>query len=244
MSPSVWEVDLTKSHVRSALATIPAAVLVSFLVLARSMHPPLPRRVRRVVNKLKETFQPFIGLEEAEALRNNPAEQKVVSVDDDRTLDQSSKSPLQWKSAILVSLGMLETLVWLAITTSILVANPEPWPDSLFPLLASVTWIYTVFNMVLVARSAVPLEIFAVYCLLLSGSILQIGCVIYDKGVGLPPPPTWTTIGHGAHLLVILTVLGVVLSIPLKVPPGSVRPTDIVSILLFHVLDVGSSSIL
>lgn len=216
--PDSQPLDFHLECVRSAWAAlVPFGVV---LVLVFFAVPGLPWRVPSVLRT-------FVTLEEAEALspRGNENENENGNSAHEPTKHNSTlRRPL-----LFVSIGLLSTLLYLSRFSYLLVTSSQ-LPSALPSLLLSLSWLYTVLRATLKPPQTVPYDLFAVYTVLFSGAVLQLGGVYYERGVfGLPWPSVGTMLALWGNLCVTTATVCVVLGMPLALPGEGVKAQNIVS---------------
>ncbi|KAF8345519.1 multidrug resistance-associated ABC transporter [Amanita rubescens] len=174
--------DFENSCIRATWTSLlPAAFVFVLCIFAL----PLPR-VLQNVTIFGATFQPFLTLEEAEAMN--------ASVD-------GAVAPL-WRTAVLVFVGLAETLVWLTYGSYNLTNDfGTPWVKTL-PFFLAFPWLYTVVRPVVRPIVTAPLDLIA-----------------YDYAVfDVPSPSTVNILALLLNFFAILELFIIILSIPFAIP--------------------------
>lgn len=221
--------DFQNPCIRATWASLLPATLVLALCLSAL---PLPH-VAHKLTKIPTVFQPFLTLEEAEALNASVDGGGDVGTAPERG---ATAAPL-WRTAILVFVGLAETLAWLSLGSYNLPNDAgTPWTKT-FPFFVAFTWLYTVVRPVARPIVTVPLDLFFVYALLLVGAVVQLGSIAYDYIVlDVPLPPRVNIFVLLLHLAAILELFTIVLNVPFAIPSERARQEGIVRLFpLLHV---------
>lgn len=202
--------DFENSCIRATWTSLLPAAFV-FALCITSL--PLPR-VLQNVNIFGAPLQPFLTLEEAEALNASVDGRAYVA-----TAPRKGATAPLWRTAALVFVGLAETLVWLTYGSYNLTNDvATPWIKTLPFFLAS-SWLYTVVRSVVRSIVTVPLDLFYVYFVLLIATVLQLGSVAYDYVVfDVPLPSTVNILALLLNFFAILQLFTIVLSIPFAIP--------------------------
>ncbi|TFK50262.1 P-loop containing nucleoside triphosphate hydrolase protein [Heliocybe sulcata] len=192
----------------------PAFVLV---FLAGSI--PLPRAFRRLLDAIQSHFGNFITLEEAEALAS-PAEGEVSGA--------SPNIPL-WRNVLLSWIALLETLVWLGISSYRFFTAPErDYLDGTEALAISCSWLYASAKPALDRTSTPCYDLLLLYSSHLMVSTFSLGKIFYDRAVHDSPFPSQSVMVFMIlNLLAVITLLWVILTSPMAVPTTAAMRADI-----------------
>jgi hypothetical protein len=168
------------------------------------------------------TFKPFLTLHEAEALDASTAENEV-----EVEIDVVSK-PLLWRTLLMSSISVVETLAWLTLGSYRFITNPFH-PSSLLPFILALTWIYVSVRPILRPSSTPPYDLFALFVIHLVMGVLMLGGVLYAHHVlAAPQPGRLSMLGLVGNLVGVIVGLVVVINIPMAVPSSRVKKEDIV----------------
>jgi hypothetical protein len=192
---------------------------------------PMPRPVQKLFRIVKAPFQPYLTLEEAEALDAAAAAGDKVDEDEDakRTDDAAALVPL-WRSVVMSGIGVAQTLVWLGTGSFQLFRESSNTWDGLRSILVSFSWIYAAVRPVANPKATPHADLFSLYLIHLVSGILLLGGVIYDHDVfGDPLPPTLVVVALSVNVIALFVLLAVVVQVPLAVPSKRVNKKDIVS---------------
>jgi len=202
--------DFENSCIRATWTSLlPAAFVFVLCIFAL----PLPR-VLRNVTIFGATFQPFLTLEEAEAMNASVDGREYVA-----TVPRKGAVAPLWRTAVLVFVGLAETLVWLTYGSYNLTNDfGTPWVKTL-PFFVAFSWLYTVVRPVVRPIVTAPLDLFYVYLTLLLASVLQLGSIAYDYAVfDVPSPSTVNILALLLNFFAILELFTIILSIPFAIP--------------------------
>ena len=170
-------------------------------------------------------FKHFLTLHEAEAL--NGETDKISSQDD--MGDSAEKVPV-WRTVVLVFVGIVQCLSWIAHGSYRLHTDPRDIFGGLLPFLVAIAWFYTIIRPITHPIATSPFDLFSIYLVLFCVGSLRIGGILFDHNVfGLPWPSTITLVALSANLLALLVLLIVVVNTPLAVPSNRINKKDIVS---------------
>jgi hypothetical protein len=205
--------------IRESWASLLPAILV-FILCLFSLPISLPKRVHNFLGLT--TFKPFITLHEAEAFDASAADHEVVV-----GIDVGSKPPL-WRTLLISTLSVVETLAWLALGTYRITAGPFH-SNSLLPFILALAWIYSSLRPILRPSSTPPYDLFSLFSVHLVMGVLMLGGVLYSHHVlDAPMPGRLYIVGLVANLVGVAVGLVVVVNIPMAVPSNRVKKEDIV----------------
>jgi hypothetical protein len=152
----------------------------------REMNIPLPQTAGRVLETLCLPFKHFLVLHEAEALglgsevefNGDVQEEEMMELDFVRL----------WWTVVLTFVGILESFVWISYG-AYRAYNEETvvfW--NLLPFLIAFSWVYAAIHPIAHPSATPPYDLFTLYLMLFSASLLQIGGFIFDLIFRYPPP--------------------------------------------------------
>jgi hypothetical protein len=176
-----------------------------------------------VVRYLRTPFNPFISLQEAEALAAR------ISIAD--IVVNVHKPPL-WRKVSLLLLSALQFLSWLGIGLYDLVINPDVSPGhrmGFLPFLFCTYWLYSIIRSLVRPLSTPPFDLFATYVFYVLLHGLYISMTLYD----------YYTLESGSLDFVVMSTLVfnfvcgmalsiIVLNMPLGIPSGMIPKDEIV----------------
>ena len=170
-------------------------------------------------------FKQYITLDEAEALDGEI--DKIISRDD---MGASAEKVPVWRTVVLVFVGIVQCLSWIAHGSYRLHNDPSDIFGGLLPFLVAITWSYTIIRPITHPIATSPFDLFSIYLVLFCVGSLRIGGILFDHNVfGSPWPSTITLVALSANLLALLVLLIVVLNIRLALPSNRINKEDIVS---------------
>ncbi|KAF9533294.1 hypothetical protein CPB83DRAFT_880389 [Crepidotus variabilis] len=181
---------------------------------------PLPRAAQQLVLPLISPLKHFLTIQEAEALEREIPEGRFE-------VETSNLVPL-WPTFVLAFVGTIEWLCWIAAGVYGLYEQDTNSWMTILPFFVALSWFYTIIRQFFNQAVTPPFDIFALYIVLFSGSILRLGGLLFDYIVfGNPLPSTFTLAAHLVNLLAILSLLVIILNMPLSLPSSRVNPKDI-----------------
>jgi len=192
--------DFTDSCIRDAWSSIGPAAIVALFLLGALV--PLPEFIRR-------PFRQFLSIEEAEALEG-----------DFNVRDSPAPAKSFWRTALFTSVGVLQSLVWLAL------ASFHFYTDSqrdyvrrgLFFLLISFTWLYTALLPAFKSSARPPYKLLVVYTALLLGGLMKAAGALYHSHLS-----QWDWIAIWLNIGSVLVVMIGLMSMPMNVPSEKVK---------------------
>ena len=236
--------DFADSTVRSSWCSLLPAIFIFSLCLV--YYLPVPIELQKASDTLKDQFQPYLTLDEAEALEESTAPGGTGDDDDDNDDHDdndndddegnvaTTSAPL-WRTLVFSSIALVETLVWIGIASFRFVDDLSHSWDVFCPILISSTWLYATARPVLNPTPTPLKDLFVLYLIHLAAAILLFGGMLFDhNAAGLPLPGTFTIIALIANLAAIVVLLVVIINMPLAIPSKRVRVQDIVRSLLFY----------
>jgi len=211
--------DFADPCIRESWASLLPAVLVITLCFF-SLPISLPKRVHNFLGLT--TFKTFLTLREAEALD--------ASVVDEVETDVVSRPPL-WRTLLISTLSVVETLAWLALGLYRLITRPFH-PSSLLPFILALAWIYASLRPILRPSSTPPYDLFSLFVVHLVTGMLMLGGVLYSHHVlDAPMPGRLSMIGLVGNLVGVVVGFVVVVNIPMAVPSSRVKKEEIVCLI-------------
>ena len=219
--------DFRNSCVRLSWTALFSAGLVLLLLVASA---PVPERVKPWLEVIKSPFKTYITLAEAEALDARAAgDEKDVELEELNSSDNSSVAVPLWRSLVLSWLGLVQTLVWLAVGSYTLVVEPSHGWVTLCLVLISLSWLYATVRPIFHPMATPPMDLFSLYCIHLVAGTLLFGGAFYERDVaGAPLPSSIAVAGLILNLIAVLVLIAVVLRMPMGIPSHRVRKEDIV----------------
>ncbi|KAG6809740.1 hypothetical protein H0H92_014907 [Tricholoma furcatifolium] len=134
----------------------------------------------------------------------------------------------RWASTgiLFFTIGVIESLAYLA-SFCYAIFTPSQKPTTLFSGAFALTWLYTTLRPIFRPTQTVPYDLFLVYLLLFAGAMVEVGSVLYDKGVYGEGPSMGMLVVVAGNLLATGTALGAVLRMPMALPSQDVKSDDI-----------------
>lgn len=205
---------LSDACVREFWAAVIPLTIVRFLF---ALPPPFYVLFRI----LRKPFTNFLPLHEAEAL---DAGKDVVEQE-----GETSDVKL-WRTLVLSTVSLVETLLWAGIGGYSFIVNPEDTWNGLRDLLVAATWFYATLRPVIWPTAMTPYDLFSLFTAhFLLGVVILFGR-LYDQYVyGIPMPNTLRLTVYIINLVAVASVLILVLNMPMGVPSKRVKKEDIVS---------------
>jgi hypothetical protein len=225
---SAGALDFQYACVRASWSALLPAIFV-FILCMRYISAPAP--IQKALDVAKASFEPYITLEEAEALDATASVGENILEGDDETVITHVATPVPlWRTLVLSWLALIETLVWLGIGSFSWVNNPSDSWSVVVPVLISCTWLYATMRPVLSPMPTPRWDLFVLYLIHLATAILLFGGMVFDHdAAGLPLPHFLVIAALAGNLLVTMVLLTVIINIPLALPSKRVRKEDIVS---------------
>ncbi|KAH9943429.1 multidrug resistance-associated ABC transporter [Epithele typhae] len=160
----------------------------------------------------------FLTVHEAEAL---------VS-DEKTTEEEESPSVPLWRTLILSSVSLVETLLWLGIGCYSLVVNQEETWNGVRDFLVAVTWCFAALRPVVVPPATAPLDLVCLFFIHFVLGIVTFFGLLYDQYVyEIPIPGTLRTTVYIVNLVAVAGLLLLVMKMPLNLPSSQVKKEDI-----------------
>ncbi|KAH9924948.1 multidrug resistance-associated ABC transporter [Amylocystis lapponica] len=216
-APAVF--DLSNECARDFWSAIlPFAFVASVSVASL----PLPAPLKTLFAYVRTPFADFLSVAEAEALNDagEPLPPHQLPTD-------ASPVPL-WRSVLLASLALFESLVWLGAFAHKLYLQPgNSWHVARLFLVA-LSWLYAALRPMLAPKATPPYDLFTFYTLQFIAGLLSFGSVIFEHTIlGAPFPHPLVLTAHIANLTSITILLIVVLNMPVGVPSPRINKQDI-----------------
>ena len=210
---------LSDACVRGFWAAILPAVFVGF-VLVVSVPP-----VRTLLRFAKKPLANFLPLHEAEVLIAGQEEKS------DEEEEIAPGVPL-WRTLVLSTVSLVETLLWLGIGCYSLVVNPDDTWNGVRDFLVATTWLYGAIRPVVRPTATAPFDLLSLYSLHLTlNSVVFLGH-LYDRYVyDIPLPTILRTVVYIINLVAVTGLLLLLFSMPLGIPSKRIKKEDIVGIL-------------
>ncbi|KAH7927030.1 hypothetical protein BV22DRAFT_1032254 [Leucogyrophana mollusca] len=211
--------DFSEPCIRSSWSAILPAVFVLALCLP-SIPVPVPRFAKKAFATCQARFRTYLTLEEAEALAADAASDR----------DNAFEVPAAhlWRNTVFSVIGLLQTLVWLAVGVYTLAIDRSHIWSGVPAILVALTWLYATWKPVFRAKATVHFDLFSLYTIHLMTGVLLLGGAIYDhKIIRVPLPPALTFAGLIANLVAVLVVLVVVMGMPFALPSTYVKKEDV-----------------
>ncbi|CAE7221585.1 unnamed protein product [Rhizoctonia solani] len=223
--------DLTNECIRDTYTLAAPVFLTVCILLYHTISTIRPRSTARTQLQASRTtpcsiFQPFLTLEEAEAIEYDaPGDSDVGPAPPKRS------GPPQWKTAILVFVALLETIVWTihGCYSLFLISSSKGniW-SSLLVLATAASWVYATIRPFVRRRVATPTyDLLVFYLVRLVGTIITAGSLLFGRYVYGDQVPRAHVTGLAADSVAISLGLGVLLSFPMGVPSVHVDGTEI-----------------
>ena len=207
---------LSDACVRGFWTAVVPTALVGLVILA-SLPP-----IHALLSIAQKPFTDFLSLQEAEAL--NTGEEDVAEGDDEVHV------PL-WRTLILATISLVETLLWIGVGCYSLIVNPEDTWNGVRDFLVAATWFYATLRPVVWPTATAPSDLLSLFTAHLVLGIVTFFGHLYDRYVySIPMPGTLRTVVYIINLVAVAGLLVLVLSMPLGIPSKRVNKEDIVSI--------------
>lgn len=192
---------------------LPAAIV--FLLGISSLPISIPPPLKNVLGI--NAFQSFLTLHEAEAL------DAASAVHTETEISVTAKPPL-WRTVVLSTLSLLQSLAWLALASYRLITHPFHL-RALLPFALALPWVYATLRPLLRPPTTPPYDLFVLFVAHLVMGALMLGGVLYTEAEA----SVLVLAGLSANIMAVLVCLAVVVNIPMDVPSSSVKTEDIVS---------------
>lgn len=230
LSSEIWHLDLACARSFWG-ALIPAAFVILLCVFAI----PAPTWLSSLIHPIKGQLTPFLTLQDAEALDAAvTADSKAALGDGGRDEDEAAASQVGpghfWKSLLLSSIALTETLVWLGVASFTIIQDERDLVYVASPFVFALTWLFATVRPIVRPKSTPPFDLFTLYLIFTVFELVSLGAFAYNNHVHATPfPPPLTLAVHILNLCVLLILLSTVLSMPLAIPSNRVEKAKIVS---------------
>jgi hypothetical protein len=213
--------DFQDPCIRGAWSAIAPITVVLLACLSGISLPQGP--VKDAYQRIISPFKEFITLAEAEALQG-------TENTDENIPKQPEESPF-WRPVALSGVALFQSLVWFSIASYRLITNINDVWYGVQPVLIAISWLYASIRIILYPVVTVPYDLFALYLVQFSASIILLSGTLYDSSVFNIAPAPHVLVGLIANVLAIMVLLGIILQMPMTVPSGRIRKEDIVRII-------------
>lgn len=218
--------DLTNPCVRELWSTLPSIAFVA-LILLFSLPLPLPRLASKVLVRIRAPFLPTLTVSEAEELERQFVLEDSTEPPHSEQLLTHPAAP-KWSTVLFAVLAFVELAAWLAlgiVHTAHVIRHANSF-DLLtwIPFLVSFTWVYAFIRLLHRPPVTPPYDLFVLFILHLTGSVLTLGGQLYSsRTLGTPLPPPLTLTAESVHLGILVILLSLIVALPLNVPA---KPLD------------------
>ncbi|KAI0003794.1 ABC transporter type 1, transmembrane domain-containing protein [Russula compacta] len=227
-SSEIWHLDLACARSFWG-ALIPAAFVFLLCVFAI----PAPTWLSNLIHPIKGQLTPFLTLQDAEALDAAvTADSKAALGEGGRDEDEAAASQVGpghlWKSLLLSSIALTETLVWLGVASFTIIQDERNLIFVASPFIFALTWLFATVRPIVRPKSTPPFDLFMFYLIFTAFELVSLGAFAYNKHAHATPfPPPLTLAVHILNLCVLLILLSTVLSMPLAIPSSRVEKAKI-----------------
>lgn len=198
----------------ASLSPVALLVLLAFL----NLNTVFPTSITAL-------FTGFLPLSEAESLL------------DESLTPLETPSPPPWINRVLSFLALIQTVAWFFLGYQRLNAKGDlaAWDVWTVFLVAS-TWCYATWRPFVRSHStSPPYDLFALYLIHLTAALVEIGVLIFNWYILNALPPNWVVlVAVIINLAILLSLIGVVLTIPLAIPSNQIDKEKIVGLLALH----------
>jgi hypothetical protein len=226
-SSEIWHLNLACARSFWG-ALVPAA----FVFLLSVVAIPLPTWLSNLIRPIKEPFTSFLTLQEAEAL--DAAAKAALGEGGQGEADSAAEhveSRHFWKSLLLSWFALIETLVWLGITSFTIIKNERDPVYVASPFVLALTWLFAAVRPIVRPKTTPPYDLFTLYLIYAVFEMVSLGSFAYNyRAYGTPFPPSLILTAHILNLCALLILVAIVLSMPLSVPSSRVEKAKIVSL--------------
>lgn len=207
--------DFNDSCIRNSWS----ALLPTLFVVVVCTKSLLPKR-------LNPYFRDFLYLHEAEAL---DASGDQVSAGESIEIEVENVVRL-WRTVVFSFIGMLQTMMWLAIGCFTLVASPNSIWEGISSILRALTWVYATWRPIVHPQATPAYDLFVLYTIHLVMGVLLLGGAAFSKDVyGTPLPPIALLVGLVFNIIATLVLLVVIVRMPMALLSNRVKKSDVVS---------------
>ena len=226
LCPDAGLFDFRDPCVRASwTALLPALFVLTIIVFSI----PIPAFLRNLFAFIRNPFEPFLTLQEAEFLETDTGARN----ENGEYSAGATKLHLQfWRTLVFAGVGLAQSLAWLAYGSfRLIVARPTATAYTLsLPFLLAFAWLYSLCRSVFRPSLTPPYDLFSLYCILFVGAVIQLGAVVYDHHVlDAAWPPLWVLAALTVNLGAVAAVQTVLLGMPVAVPSERVDKEEIVS---------------
>lgn len=206
--------SLSDACVRGFWSAVIPSAFVGLVLL--SATPP----VRVLLRLAKKPLTNFLTLREAEALLS----------DDGSVVEEEENAVPLWRTLVLSTVSLIESLLWIGVGCYGLIVNPEDLWSGLRDFLVSTTWFYAALRPILKPTATAPYDLLVLFGMHLVLGIVTFFGHLYDRYVyAMPlPHPALVTV-EIINLLAVAGVFIVIMNMPLAIPSKRIKKEDIVS---------------
>ncbi|KAI6146199.1 P-loop containing nucleoside triphosphate hydrolase protein [Pisolithus tinctorius] len=209
-------IDISNACVQSFWSAIlPALLTIAFVLV--SVAPSIRIFLTRVRDGIKPPFQSYVVLGEDEMTETS------LDTQGDATTDNIHSTPFvyQWRLALLAFIALLEVFSWTAFGIYHLVRDDGNSKIAIFSIVIGTTWLYNVLKPVFCPRPTAYIDMFILYTFHLIFGVIRIGASIYYLQATSVAILEW--IGMSLNLVAIIAGLGIISTMPLKIPSDDLR---------------------
>ncbi|KAI0752843.1 multidrug resistance-associated ABC transporter [Daedaleopsis nitida] len=204
--------SLSDACVRGFWSAVVPTALVGLILLATV--PP----VHKLVKTIQKPFTNFLTLPEAEALLVG---EEIVEE------EEAPKVPL-WRTLVLSSVSLVETLLWLGIGCYNLIVDPENAWNGWRDFLVAATWFYATLRPVIWPAATVPHDLLTLFSAHLVLGVVTLLGHVYDNYVyEIPMPAPLRLVVYIVNVLAVSGLFTLVMNMPLGIPSKRVKKEDI-----------------
>ncbi|KAI0639291.1 multidrug resistance-associated ABC transporter [Trametes polyzona] len=204
--------SLSDACVRGFWAAVVPFAFVGLVLL--SLTPP----ARFLIRIAKRPFTNFLPLREAEAL---------ISGDDTLADEDENVVPL-WRTLVLSTVSLVESLLWVGVGCYSLIVNPEVVWGGIRDFLVATTWFYAALRPILKPTAVVPYDLLILFGLHLVLGIVTLVGHVYDNYVyALPFPNPVLLTAEVINVVAVAGVFTVVMNMPLAIPSKQIKKEEI-----------------
>jgi hypothetical protein len=179
----------------------------------------------------------FLTLQEAEALDDAAIAGSKAAMGEEggrgelEALAKQVEPGHFWKSLLLSWFALIETLVWLAVTSFSIIQDDREPIHVASSFVFALTWLFATVRPVVRPKPTPPYDLFALYLIYTVIELVSLSAFAYNNHVyGFPFPPPLTLAAHILNLCVLFVLVTIVLSMPLAIPSNRVEKANIVSL--------------
>lgn len=233
VSPMSWSDDCTRLYLQAFPPFIIAAVLLLCYIPV-----PQPKAIRERAQAFRSPFQAFLPVSEAEC---------YLSAEDEGDSDPATRQkPSSWRGMFFATLAVCEFLSWAMLAgygyflsllgwLTIQGHSPSIMTSDLdytviTAALNAVSWIPAIISSLTRPKSTVPFGILVLYLAQSVGAIYRLGSIWFDYEVTGERIDTRNAIWSSIHLLVVLSLVTAVITMPLHVPGNDCIVSKIVNL--------------